>query len=225
MRRLLGSLAAIALATLGLTLVSPVAPAQAAGPRPVVFVHGFGGNASNWTTAMQVFRAAGYNSNQLFAYEYNSFGSNITNAQGLAAFVNRVRQQTGAAQVDVVNHSMGGLVTGWYVNELGGQPSVRHVASIAGANHGTTSAAACAIFVTCQQMLPGSRFIQQYTTPDETPGNTAYATLYSPTDGVIIPFTSTILNGATNTQVPGENHIGFLTNTAVLGQIRAFLAS
>jgi triacylglycerol esterase/lipase EstA (alpha/beta hydrolase family) len=225
MRRLSGSLLTIALAAVGVALVSPAAPAQAAGPRPVVFVHGFGGSASNWTTAQAVFRAAGYNQNQLFAYEYNSFGSNITNAQGLATFVNRVKAQTGASQVDIVNHSMGGLVTGWYVNELGGQSSVRHVASIAGANHGTTSAASCAVFVTCQQMLPGSAFILAYTTPDETPGNTSYATWYSATDGIIIPFTSTILNGARNNLVVGEDHIGFLTNTTVMGQIRAFLAS
>jgi triacylglycerol lipase len=225
MRRIFGSLLAVATVGIGLTLAGPAAPAQAAGPRPVVFVHGFTGSASNWTTAMSVFRAAGYNNNQMFAYEYNSFGNNITNAQGLRTFVNSVKSQTGAAQVDIVNHSMGGLVTGWYINELGGQPSVRHMASIAGANHGTSSAGACAIFVTCQQMLPGSSFIRTYTTPDETPGNTNYATWYSATDGVIIPFTSTPLNGATNTLVAGEDHIGFLTNTAVLGQIRTFLAT
>ena len=46
----------------------------------------------------------------------------------LAGFVARVKAQTGASQVDIVN-----------------------LASLAGANHGTTSAGACLIFVTCQQ--------------------------------------------------------------------------
>lgn len=181
--------------------------------------------ASAPPTAQAVFRAGGYTSGELFAYEYNSYGNNITNAQGLAGFVNQVRSQTGAARVDIVNHSMGGLVTGWYVNVLGGQPAVRHVASIAGANHGTTAAYACLIFVTCQQMVPGSSFIEQYTAGDETPGDTRYGTWYSPCDGVIVPYTSTRLSGATNTLVACETHLGFLVDGTVLNAVRAFMAT
>jgi triacylglycerol lipase len=224
MRRTLGALLATVLAGLALA-AAPLAPAHAAPRTPVVFVHGFGGSASNWATAQAVFRAGGYSSSELFAYEYNSYGNNITNAQGLASFVNQVRSRTGAAQVDIVNHSMGGLVTGWYVNRLGGQPAVRHVASIAGANHGTTAAYACLVFTTCQQMVPGSEFIEQYTAGDETPGNTRYGTWYSPCDGVIIPFSSTRLSGATNTLVPCETHLGFLVDGPVLTAVRAFLAT
>jgi triacylglycerol lipase len=224
MRRSLGPLLATVLAGLALA-VAPLTPAAAAPHTPVIFVHGFGGSASNWTTAQAVFRAGGYTSSELFAYEYNSYGNNITNAQGLASFVNQVRSQTGAARVDIVNHSMGGLVTGWYVNVLGGQPAVRHVASIAGANHGTTAAYACLIFVTCQQMVPGSSFIEQYTAGDETPGDTRYGTWYSPCDGVIVPYTSTRLSGATNTLVICETHLGFLVDGSVLNAVRAFMAT
>jgi len=221
MRRLV-VLLTIVLAALAL---SPAPPAAAAPTTPVVFVHGYSGSASNWTTAMAVFQAGGYSSSQLFAYEYNSYGNNITNAQGLASYVSQVRSRTGAAQVDIVNHSMGGLVSLWYLKQLGGAQYVRHLASIAGANHGTTYAGACLIYVTCQQMYPGSSFITTLSAGDETPGSTKYATWYSPCDGTIIPYTSTRLDGATNTNVACETHIGFLTNTSVLGQIRSFIAS
>src|SRR5699024_7378159 len=141
-RRVLGTLLATVLAAFGLAAAT-TAPAQAVGRTPVVFVHGFLGDSSNWGVALLNFRAAGYAANELYTYDYNWAGDNIVNARGLGAFVDQVRSRTGAAQVDIVNHSMGGLVTGWYVNELGGQPKVRHVASIAGANHGTTAAYAC----------------------------------------------------------------------------------
>ncbi|MFF3504412.1 esterase/lipase family protein [Streptomyces sp. NPDC003247] len=192
---------------------------------PVVFVHGYTGSASNWVTAMSVFRLNGWSSSNLFAYEYDSYGNNITNAQGLAAFVNNVKSQTGASKVAIVNHSMGGLVSQYYLKVLGGNTSVSHLASIAGANHGTTYAGACLIYTTCQQMYPGSSFISQITSGDETPGSTQYATWYSACDGVIIPYTSTRLDGATNNSVLCQTHIGFLADTSVLGEIADFIAS
>jgi len=235
--RLLGVLAAV---TVAFALFSPAstagaaetsAPARTAAVQPlstgtpVVFVHGYTGSASNWVTAMSVFRLNGWSGSNLFAYEYDSYGNNITNAQGLAAFVNDVKSRTGASKVAIVNHSMGGLVSQYYLKVLGGNTSVSHLASIAGANHGTTAAGACLIYTTCQQMYPGSSFISQITSGDETPGDTKYATWYSACDGVILPYTSTRLSGATNNNVLCQNHIGYLADTVVLGQVARFIAS
>lgn len=192
---------------------------------PVVFVHGFSGSASNWNTAMSVFRAGGYASGELFAYEYNSAQSNETSAAGLRSFVNSVRSRTGAARVDIVNHSMGGLVSNWYLKQLGGQQYVAHLASVAVANHGTTYAAGCIVLPSCIEMYPGSLFLTRLNSGDETPGNTAYRTWHSACDGIIIPYTSTRLSGATNTNVACQTHIGFLGDTSVLAQIRGFLGS
>nr|WSW70263.1 alpha/beta fold hydrolase [Streptomyces sp. NBC_00995] len=239
-RRLLGVLAAV---TVAFTLfgstsaagaadrapVAKTATAAAVTPlstsTPVVFVHGYTGNASNWVTAKSVFQLNGWSSSKLFAYEYNSYGNNVTNAQGLAAFVNNVKSQTGAGKVAIVNHSMGGLVSQYYLKVLGGHSSVSHLASIAGANHGTTFASACLIYTTCQQMYPGSSFIAQISAGDETPGDTRYATWYSACDGIILPYTSTRLSGATNNNVLCQTHIGYLADTIVLGQIARFVAS
>ncbi|WP_405665165.1 alpha/beta hydrolase [Streptomyces sp. NBC_01166] len=244
-RRLLGVLASAAVALTLLSSAPTAGAAEAARPAeaapaarsagtaaaplststPVVFVHGYTGNASNWVTAMSVFQLNGWSSSKLFAYEYDSYGNNVSNAQGLASFVNNVKSRTGASKVAIVNHSMGGLVSQYYLKVLGGNTSVSHLASIAGANHGTTFASACLIYTTCQQMYPGSSFISQITAGDETPGDTRYATWYSACDGVIIPYTSTRLSGATNNNVLCQTHIGFLADTVVLGQIARFVAS
>ncbi|MEU0135380.1 alpha/beta fold hydrolase [Streptomyces sp. NPDC006296] len=243
-RRLLGVLAAVTVALSLFTPASTAGAAPAATPTatsadraagaaaqplststPVVFVHGYTGSAANWVTAMSVFRLNGWSSSKLFAYEYDSYGDNITNAQGLASFVDTVKSRTGASKVALVNHSMGGLVSQYYLKVLGGNTSVSHLASIAGANHGTTFASACLIYTTCRQMYPGSSFIAQITSGDETPGDTQYATWYSACDGVILPYTSTRLTGATNNLVACQTHIGFLADTVVLGRIARFVAS
>ncbi|GAB2804581.1 triacylglycerol lipase [Actinoallomurus bryophytorum] len=226
MRRSLGTFLAVVLAAFTCLLaVGQTGTANAATHIPVVFVHGYSGSASNWTTAESVFAAGGYTSTEMYAFQYNWAQSNKTSAASLRSYVQQVLSRTGASQVDIVNHSMGGLVSEWYINELGGQPYVRHLASIAGANHGTTFASACTINPSCVEMLPGSSFIQTVTAGDETPGNTRYATWYSACDGVIIPYTSTRLNGATNNNVACQTHIGYLTDTTTLAAVRTFLGT
>ncbi|MBN1174034.1 MAG: alpha/beta fold hydrolase [Micromonosporaceae bacterium] len=225
MRRIVGVVAAAATVVAGAALaLHQTGMAQAAtGHTPVVFVHGYTGSASNWVTAQSVFRSAGYSSSELYAYEYNSYGDNVQNARGLSAFVQNVLRTTGASKVDIVNHSMGGLVSLWYIRQLGGTSYVRRLASLAGANHGTTAAGTCLGFETCRQMYPGSAFILTLSAGDETPAPTTYATWYSPCDGVIIPHTSTRLSGATNNYVACENHLTYLTDLGILSQVRTFL--
>ena len=74
-------------------------------------------------------------------------------------------------------------------------------------------------------LTPGQLSGEDVTSGDETPGSTRYATWYSACDGVIIPYTSTELNGATNNNVACQTHIGYLTDTVVLTQVRTFLGT
>ncbi|MFF5406797.1 esterase/lipase family protein [Streptomyces misionensis] len=226
---LLAVLSALAFAVFGMSgaadAASGTADVATSGRTPVIFVHGFTGNATNWATAEAVFRADGYADGDLFAYQYNWTQSNAISADGLAAYVRQVLATTGAHQVDIVNHSMGGLVSDWYVKKLGGQPYVRHLASIAGANHGTTAAGSCLVNLSCVEMFPGSAFLATLNAGDETPGDTRYATWYSPCDGIIVPYTSTPLAGADNHLVPCQTHLGFLTDVPTLQAVERFLSS
>ena len=77
----------------------------------------------------------------------------------------------------------------------------------------------------CRCPSVSAAFIQTVTSGDETSGDTKYATWYSACDGVIIPYTSTELNGATNNNVACQTHIGYLTDTVVLTQVRTFLGT
>jgi triacylglycerol lipase len=204
-------------------VLSPVGPARAAAKDPVVFVHGYASTGSVWNTMISRFRAAGYSSSQLYAFTYSYNQSNATSASQLGAFVDNVRARTGAAKVDLVNHSMGGLVTRYYVKNLGGTATVDQWGSLAGANHGTTAASACATYPSCREMVPGSAFLTQLNSGDETPGAVAYRTWYSSCDGVINPYTSTALAGATNTNPGCVTHSAFLSNQTVATQLIAWL--
>ncbi|MCX5435679.1 triacylglycerol lipase [Streptomyces sp. NBC_00063] len=225
-RRNRSALTALAVAgTLALGGAATAPRAEAATRTPVVFVHGYAESPSNWSAAKASFEAAGYPASDLFTYQYTWTQSNKTSAQGLASYVQQVLTTTGASQVDIVNHSMGGMVTNWYVNELGGQPYVKHMASLAGANHGSSNASSCQTYTSCQEMYPGSSFLTTVNSGDETPGSTKYATWYSPCDGMINPYTSTKLAGATNNYVACETHMAYLSDATILSAVRKFLTT
>jgi triacylglycerol lipase len=190
---------------------------------PVLFVHGYTSNASAWDNMKSRFVADGWESNRLFAYTFSSTKSNASIAQDVAARVNEIKAATGAAKVDIITHSMGGLSSRYYLKNLGGTANVDDWVSLGGPNHGTTWAYGCFFFSPCNQMIPGSSFLNQLNSGDETPGAVNYGTWWSPCDELINPDTSTILSGATNTQTACMGHSALRTDATVYAGVREFV--
>ena len=190
---------------------------------PILFVHGYTSDASAWNTMISRFQADGWESNRLFAYTFSSTKSNASIAQDVKARVDQIRAATGAAKVDIITHSMGGLSSRYYLKNLGGQANVDDWVSLGGPNHGTTWAYGCFFFSPCNQMIPGSSFLNQLNSGDETPGAVNYGTWWSPCDELINPDTSVILSGATNTQTSCMGHSALRTDATVYSQVREFV--
>jgi triacylglycerol lipase len=202
-------------------------PVQAQTARdPIVFVHGWNSSASTWNTMIGRFQAAGYSSNSLLAFTYNSNQSNATIANQVRDAVNTLRSRTGAAKVDVVTHSMGGLSSRYYLKNLGGTAFVDDWVSLAGPNHGTNTAWACYVFSAgCRDMVGGSGFLNALNSGDETPGSTNYGTFWSNSDDIINPDSSVLLSGATNTFAGSIEHSDFLSRADVFTMVRNFVAN
>lgn len=118
---------------------------SAAHPDPVILVHGTLANMNdNWQAASPVLANHGY---CVFAFNYG--GSSATadlqgtgdiaaSAAQLATFVSTVLAATGAAKVDLVGHSQGGMMPRYYLNFLGGAAKVNTFVALAPSNYGTT---------------------------------------------------------------------------------------
>ncbi|MFF1557196.1 esterase/lipase family protein [Streptomyces sp. NPDC058279] len=220
--------------TLCVALLAPAPARAAAGPAertaardPVVFVHGYNADPGVWGSLREDLRADGYTDAQLFSWGYDTHQSvNEVLAGRLGAYVDQVRRQTGAARVDIVGHSFGSLVSRWYVKFGGGTATVAHWVSLAGPNHGTSTAWACALWdQACRDMTPGSYVVKNLAVGDETPGAVAYATFRSDCDEVVNPDDSVALAGATNVVVGCLKHNDLLGDDATSAGVRAFLAS
>ncbi|MCQ4118288.1 esterase/lipase family protein [Rhodococcus tibetensis] len=214
-------LAAVGLAAAALLLV-PSAPANAAGHDPILFVHGWQGSSSQWNTMIARLKADGWADAELYNWSYNSGQSNVTTAAQVEAKIDDILRITGAAKVDVVTHSMGGLSTRYYAKNLGGAARIDDWVSLAGPNHGTDTANSC-FTASCTEMRIGSAYLTGLNSGDETPGTPAYGTWWSPCDTVINPDASVSLAGAANKQTGCLTHNGILEDVTVYGQVRDFV--
>jgi triacylglycerol lipase len=188
-----------------LSVVAPSAQSPASGQvaaNPILFVHGWNSSATTWNTMINRFVAAGYPRSRLLAITYNSNQSNATIANQVRDAATSLRSSTGAAKIDIVTHSMGGLSSRYYLKNLGGSSLVDDWVSLGGPNHGTNFAYACWLFSAgCRDMIGGSGFLN-----------------------ALNPDSSVLLSGATNTGVGCLGHSELHSNAGVFNQVRAFVA-
>lgn len=118
---------------------------SAAHPNPLVLLQGLGGNGpGNYSFLGPYLAAKGYCA---FTLTYGQatpaipVGGTVSITQSSAeieAFVNRVRESTGAAKVDIVGHSEGGFQSLYGPKVRGYSAKVGKVVALAPPTHGTT---------------------------------------------------------------------------------------
>lgn len=189
---------------------------------PILFVHGWSESSSLWTTMIGKFEKDGWTKAELNNWTYNTKQSNVTTAKEVATKVTEIMKKTGATKVNLITHSMGALSTRYYIKNLGGESTIEDWVSLGGPNHGTTTADFCPE-VSCEEMRPNSKFLNELNAGDETPGSVHYATWWSPCDEIINPHESVILTGATNTETECISHVALTTNEKVYVGVREFV--
>jgi pimeloyl-ACP methyl ester carboxylesterase len=114
-------------------------------PRPVVLIHGLGGNDGNWSFVGPRLAAHGYCAFALTygrpndgGFDFNGTKPVAESAQEITGFIDRVLATTGAAKVDLVGHSEGGFQSIYIPKVMAYAPKVGRVVAIAPPTHGTT---------------------------------------------------------------------------------------
>jgi triacylglycerol esterase/lipase EstA (alpha/beta hydrolase family) len=192
---------------------------SAAHPRPVVLVHGtFADMSNSWQAISPLLKNNGY---CVFALNYGSYGGSgaigvygvgeIRNsAAELNAFVDKVRAATGAAEVDLVGHSQGGMMPRYYLKFLGGAEEVHTLVGLSPSNHGTTvdgigllarffpggEQFTGALCPACEEQIVGSAFLTELNSGGDTVPGVEYTVIQTRYDQVVTPYTSAFLSGS-----------------------------
>ena len=148
-------------------------------------------------------------------------GSNRDHAEELHDVIEAVRAETGAEQVDIVAHSMGGLATRWYLLRHGSD-AVRRVAFIGSPHRGTMSAH-LAWGGGRAEMMPESAFLDSLNRQAPAPQGVEAMTIRTTIDTHIVPGESATLPGVPDHELCCPTHAGLLRDDEVFSLVVSFL--
>jgi triacylglycerol esterase/lipase EstA (alpha/beta hydrolase family) len=191
-------------------------PAPAPAELPVLLVHGVLCNAGVWLGLRRHLLQQGIG--PVYALTYGPPLASIEFfAEQVAAKIGAVLAVTGARQVAIVGHSMGGLVARAYLRRYGAS-KVRVLITLATPHHGSVHAW---LFPgTClAQIRPGSEWLAELNRDEGSPPPTRIVSLWSWHDSMVAPQTSARLAGIENIEVVGVGHNAMLGDSATFERV------
>ena len=197
-----------------LVLAVPVAAAAVVAPDPtpdpILLVHGYRGAPSTWND-MKAFLQSNGRTVEAIALPSQD---NIKNAQAILDFVT----SKGWDSVDLVGQSMGGLSARYFTKSVQSQVVVDAYISLGTPQYGISSACLLPSWYG-GQMCPSSSFLKTLNKGDDTPGKTAWTTIFSTDDEYVPNASSRLDGGACSVQVSGPTHSWMDNDPTVMGHV------
>jgi triacylglycerol esterase/lipase EstA (alpha/beta hydrolase family) len=192
----------------------------AAAATPVLLVHGVLCNAGVWSRMARLLRRARIT--PVFALSYGPPLASIDRfAEQLHAKVESVCARTGAGDLVIVAHSMGGLVTLAYLRRHG-TARVRRVVTLGTPWQGSRQARTFP-GTSLRQLRPGNPWLEALDVRAPA-GGPPMVSIWSWHDSMVTPQTSSVLPGATNVALTGIGHNALLGDRRVARRVIAEIA-
>jgi hypothetical protein len=189
----------------------PLPGARTRGPRPIILVHGYAMNRAGFLPLAFRLRAAGLG--PVFGFEYWTLGRTAAAARQLGWFIDEVRAATGAAQVDVVGHSMGGVVGRYHVALAGGDGAVRNLITL-GSPHTGTELSALGLGHPTRELVLGSSLLTRLAAAPP-PAHTRVICVWSRGDALVPGARQLAVQGAEVLVFPDMGHVTLLGSRRV----------
>ncbi len=209
-REVLASLATVGLFPLGFLRRKNRMP-RAQAQRTLVFVHGYLSNPSAFLPLECYLRAQGVQ--KILFYEYSGRGGIEQAARGLKKFL---KKRVRGGRIDLVCHSLGGLVARVYLQNLGGARRVDQCISLGTPNEGTYNAYWLTSRV-ARELRPGSDLLGRLEATRDAAKTVRFLSIAAGSDNIILPRTSA-RHREDVVHLPGVGHLGMLFS------LRAFRA-
>jgi triacylglycerol esterase/lipase EstA (alpha/beta hydrolase family) len=169
-------------------------PEHSAARRPVILLHGFAMNQTQWWWMGRRLQKRG--SGPLYGMTYFSLQSVARSARHLSQFVERVREKEHGARVDIVAHSLGGVVARYYIERLGGEAAVERVITIGSPHHGSATGRLAPLIPATRDMGSASPLLAELGPLREARPRVSYTSIWSRADAIIVPPESSAISPA-----------------------------
>jgi triacylglycerol lipase len=170
---------------------------------PVVLVHGLTDTGTKMRYISDRLRAAGRKTYSIDLQPGTGEAPLELLAKQLEGFINRHLGET--TTLDLVGFSMGGLVTRYYMQRLGGIDRVEHYVTLSAPHRGTIAA-----YFTgkagCVQMRPNSNFLRDLQSDVTMLAKVKFTSIWTAWDGIILPAHSSCLPVGKDVQIPVLAH-------------------
>ncbi|MEI5102103.1 alpha/beta fold hydrolase [Streptomyces sp. PmtG] len=202
---------------------APRLPSQ--GKPPVLLLHGFIDNRSVFVLLRR--SLAQHGRQHVECLNYSPLTCDIPKAaELLGRHVEEICERTGHERVDIVGHSLGGLIARYYAQRLGGDARVRALVTLGTPHGGTRVAPLADAHPIVRQMRPGSDVVEELRRP--APGcRTRFVSLWSELDQIMDPVETACVEHpdliARNVRVSGIGHLALPVHPAVASAIRQAL--
>lgn len=188
---------------------------------PVLLIHGYGCNSGYWAPLAARLDAARISHATL---DLEPLTGDIDDyAAGIEAGVQALLRASGAAQVVIVGHSMGGLAARAWMRRHGSARVARLVTL--GTPHHGTCLAAFGIGINAGQMRrmgvagPECAWLGALASGEEAATRARITSIFSHHDNIVAPQTSSELPGARNLAFGGIGHVALGRNSRVLAAV------
>ncbi len=182
------------------------------GGRPVVLLHGWAMTPASLGLLALRLRRAG---RRPYLLGYPSTGADMNRkAATIARQIASIREESGADQVDIVAHSLGGLLARAAMRDCGGLDFIGRLVTL-GTPHQGTVLAAFLSWPRIKPMRPGSRFLQGLAENDPLPSRLAITAVFSGFDALVFPQRLAEYPGAMNVEVDDVGHMSLLVSRRV----------
>jgi len=190
------------------------------GPRPVILLHGYAMNRANFVPL--AYRLARAGLGPIFGFEYWTLGRVAAGARQLGWFVDQVREATGAAEVDLVGHSMGGVVARYYVTLAGGDGVAKNLVTL-GSPHAGTDVSSLGVGHPTRELVLGSKLVNRLDR-SPPPRETRVTVVWSRADALVPGTHQKPLPGAEVILYDDLGHVALLGSRRVAAEIVKRLA-
>lgn len=179
---------------------------EADGHPPLIFVHGLGGSRGDFLLMSSYFWLKGRS--RTYRIHFRKGQSIDQMAKALAGFVRRVKRTTREKKVDIVAHSLGGLISRIAVVEHRLAGSVKTLITL-GAPHLGTHSARLLDTETFRDLRPESVLMRRLRNK-RWPSRVRGVTFWSRSDLMILPPESAALPGTSTVEMPRFTHYSYL---------------